>query len=311
MPQTTTPAPGGAKAAWKPFVRDCAVIAALAVLFALNYRLFIVRNRFAPAGINGIATMIEYKTGGTFSVGYFSLIVNVPLCVLAFFFIDRMFAVKTFAFCLVYAAAVLVFQSIDLSAFEYDAQGVDTIFPALIAGAIGGFVYGLCLRRNASTGGADVVAKYVSKRDPLLNFFWVNFAINAAIAAVSYFVYAVPGEAGKLTYDYKPVCLCMLYCLMSSMVGNAILRGAKSALKFMIITSHAAEIEEEIVARLKHGATRLAAVGAYSNAPRDVIVCVVNKRQIVEFKEILQKYDNTFTFVEPVNETIGNFKHVK
>ena len=209
------------------------------------------------------------------------------------------------------AAAVLVFQSIDLSAFEYDAQGVDTIFPALIAGAIGGFVYGLCLRRNASTGGADVVAKYVSKRDPLLNFFWVNFAINAAIAAVSYFVYAVPDAAGKLTYDYKPVCLCMLYCLMSSMVGNAILRGAKSALKFMIITSHAAEIEEEIVARLKHGATRLAAVGAYSNAPRDVIVCVVNKRQIVEFKEILQKYDNTFTFVEPVNETIGNFKHVK
>lgn len=293
------------------FARDCAVIAALAVLFALNYQLFIVRNQFAPAGINGIATMIEYKTGGAFSAGYSTLIVNVPLCTLAFFFIDRMFAVKTFAFCLVYAAALLVLQAVDLSAFQYDAQGVDTIFPALIAGAIGGFVYGLCLRRNASTGGADIIAKYVSKRDPLLNFFWINFAINAVIAAASYFVYAAPDETGALVYNYKPVCLCMLYCLMSSLVGNMILKGAKSALKFMIITSHAEEIEREIVEKLKHGATRIAAVGAYSNAPRDVIVCVVNKRQIVEFKDILKKYDNTFTFVEPVSETIGNFLRVK
>ena len=131
------------------------------------------------------------------------------------------------------------------------------------------------------------------------------------IAAASYFVYAAPDETGALVYNYKPVCLCMLYCLMSSLVGNMILKGAKSALKFMIITSHAEEIEREIVEKLKHGATRIAAVGAYSNAPRDVIVCVVNKRQIVEFKDILKKYDNTFTFVEPVSETIGNFLHVK
>ena len=48
-------------------VFDYLKIAVMAVLLALAYVLFIINNRFAPAGINGVATMIEYKLG--FSVG--------------------------------------------------------------------------------------------------------------------------------------------------------------------------------------------------------------------------------------------------
>ena len=148
------------------------LMAALAVVFALNYLLFISRNGFAPAGVNGIATMVEYKTG--FSVGYFSLMINIPLGIFAFFFVDKNFAVKTLVFSAVYSLSLLLFGLADLSAFQYDAQGVDTVFPALIAGSVGGFVYGLSVRCNASTGGVDIIAKYVSKVDPLVNFFWIN-----------------------------------------------------------------------------------------------------------------------------------------
>ncbi len=34
----------------------------LAVLLAFMYQLFVVKNNFAPAGLNGIATMVQYKT---------------------------------------------------------------------------------------------------------------------------------------------------------------------------------------------------------------------------------------------------------
>ena len=53
-----------------------------ALLLALNYHIFIVDNHFAPAGLNGIATMIQYKTG--FSISFMSLIINVPLCLLSY-----------------------------------------------------------------------------------------------------------------------------------------------------------------------------------------------------------------------------------
>ena len=38
----------------------------------------------------------------------------------------------------------------------------------------------------------------------------------------------------------------MLYCFLSSFVGNVIIKGAKSAYKFFIITSHVDEIEKVI-----------------------------------------------------------------
>ena len=226
------------RAVLRGYVPDCLLMVVLAFLFALNYELFIVKNQFAPSGFSGIGAMIEHISQMSFNLGYFSLIVNVPLCILAFFFITREFAVKTAVFSVCYSVFLIVLRMVDLSAFQYDAQGVDTIFPALISGAIAGFVYGICFRRNSSTGGSDIIAKYVSVKRPTLNFFWINFAINAAIAIASYFVYTEIGDDGQVIYNYKPVCLCMLYCFLMSFVGNFIIKGSKSAYKFFIVTTH-------------------------------------------------------------------------
>ena len=49
-------------------------IVLVAVLLAFVYYIFIVTNNFAPAGLNGIATMIQYKTG--FSISYMSLLMR-------------------------------------------------------------------------------------------------------------------------------------------------------------------------------------------------------------------------------------------
>lgn len=274
-----------------------------AVLLAFTYQLFIVENDFAPAGINGIATMIQHTTG--FSIGYMSLIINVPLCTLAYFFVNRDFAKKSLLFCLVYSFVYLGLQQLDFSAVQYDAGNHDTIYPVIISGTLGGLVYGICARHNASTGGTDIVSKYISIKRPYLNFFWITLTLNAIVAVSSLFVYA------DTSYNYKPVCLCIIYCFISTFLGNVIIQGSKQAYKFTVITTHAAEITDEILHKLHHGATKLTAVGAYKNEEKDVLICVVNKHQIVDFQKILSKYDNTFSFVENVGNTFGNFAKVK
>lgn len=285
----------------------CIILAA--VLLSFNYQLFIVNNGFAPAGLNGIATMIQYKTG--FSIGYMSLIINVPLCVMAYFLVDRTFAKRSLVFCLTYSFVFLFLQKLGLEQFQYNAHGHDTIFPVLLSGVLAGLVYGLCFRMNGSTGGTDIVSKYISKKNRTLNFFWVTFTLNAIVAAISFFVYATKDAEGLLVYDYKPVCLCVLYCFISSFIGNYIIKGTKTACKFTVITSHADEITADIFETLKHGATQITAVGSYKHEEKAMLICVVNKHQIVDFENILKKYDNTFSFCEMVNETFGNFKAVK
>lgn len=281
----------------------------VALLLAFNYQLFIVDNGFAPAGLNGIATMIQYKTG--FSIGYMSLIINIPLCILAYFLVDKTFAKRSLCFCLVYSFSFLFLQKLGLEQFQYNANGHDTIFPVLLSGVLSGLVYGTCFRMNSSTGGTDIVSKYISKHRRDLNFFWVTFTLNAIVAAISFFVYAQPGEAGTLTYDYKPVCLCILYCFISSFIGNYIIRGTKSAYRFTVITSHPDEITDDIFHNFKHGVTRISALGSYSKSEQTILICVVNKHQMVDFQNMLKKYDNTFSFSETVNEIYGNFKQIK
>lgn len=278
-------------------------VIAVAILLAFNYHIFIVQNNFAPAGLNGIATMIQYKTG--FSISYMSLLINIPLSVFAFFLVERAFAVKTLLFSLTYSGVFLLLQNAGLDFIQYNAEGHDTIYPVIISGVISGVVYGTCFRNNASTGGTDVVSRYINKIKPNTNFFFVTFTLNAIVALISLFVYS------ESRVDYKPVALCITYCFISTFVGNQILKGTKTAYKFTIITTHADEITQEITSVLRHSATRIEAVGTYSGTEKSVLICVVNKHQLNDFQTIIAKYDETFSFYEVINETYGNFKHIK
>ena len=284
------------------------IIIILAAVMAFNYKLFIVPNRFAPAGFNGLATMIQYKLN--FSIGYMTMLINVPLCIFAFFTTSKRFAIRTFTYVSVYSVVYLFLQQFDMRGFIYDAKGVDTIFPCLLAGIISGTIYGIIFQLNGSSGGTDIIAKFSTVKNPRLNFFWVTFALNAVVAATSYFIYAEEID-GVTYYDLKPVCLCMLYCFISSFLGSKMMSGTKTAYNVTIITTHAAEIEQDIMNNLHHGATHFAATGSYSHAEKDVILCVINRNQLVDMKNILKKYDETFVYVEPVSETVGNFAKVK
>lgn len=280
------------------------IVAGMAVLLAVNYHIFIVQNHFAPAGLNGIATMVQYKTG--FSISYMSLIINIPLCVFAWFLVERRFALRTLLFSLVYSFSYLFLQNSGTEFLQYNAQGHDTIFPVIISGAISGFVYGICMKHSASTGGTDVLSRYINRVKPETNFFMVTFLLNTAVALASLFVYSEGGRA-----DYKPVALCITYCFLSNFTGNYIIKGTKTAYKFTVITTYADEIAADIARQLRHSATRVSAVGTFSGQPRSVLICVVNRHQLVDFRDIISRYDDTFAFHELVGETYGNFKHIK
>ena len=215
-------------------------VALSAIGLAFVYYIFIIENSFAPAGLNGIATMIQYKTG--FSISYMSLLINIPLSVIAYFLVQKDFSVKTLLFSLVYSFSFLLLQYWDPTFIQYNALGHDTIYPVILSGVCAGVVYGICFRANASTGGTDIVSRYINKVRPDTNFFVVTFILNGIVAITSIFVYS----DGAL--NYKPVALCILYCFISTFVGNLMLKTSKTAYKFTVITTHKEEIIAEMAA---------------------------------------------------------------
>ena len=275
-----------------------AQVVGLACLMGVNYEIFVFPNAFAPAGINGLATMMQYLLH--ISIGYLSLLINLPLILLAWKKVDPDFARKTLAFVLTFSAVTLVLGRMDLSGISYHT-GSSAILGPVAAGVINGAVYGLTIRQNGSTGGTDIVAAWVRKKRPEASLVWLIFALNASVAVLSFFVYG---------YQFEPVILCLIYCYLSSSISDTILKGGKSAMKFEVITREPEELSHQLMEHLHHGVTVVQAEGMYSETPRFLLICVVNRHQVVRFQEVLSRFPGTFAYVSSVNETLGNFKHV-
>lgn len=271
----------------------------LASLSALSYKLFIFPNSFAPAGFNGIATMIQHLLG--VNVGYLSLIFNIPLIIAVFVLVNKDFALNTLVYILTFSLSLIGLENVDLSALMYQTEnGTSTILGPLVAGILGGGILGVAFMLNCCSGGTELVAALIHKYKPSYDFVWVTFVLNSAVAVMSFFVFG---------FRFEPVILCVLYCYALSVVSDKMLKGNKEAVRFEIVTDSPEEISHEVIEKLGHSCTLINAEGCYTHNKKNLLICIVNKHQIVQMKQILAKYPDTFANVSNVSYTIGQFRY--
>lgn len=277
-----------------------AVIMAIAVVCALNYELFVFPNRFAPSGLNGICTMIQYVSG--INIGYLSLIINIPLALMVYLLVSKPLAIRSMVYVGTFSVASVLLEYVDLSAFAYYTEsGTSAILGPLVAGIIFGGCYALLLQASAYSGGTDFIAAVIHKYHPEKSVFFLIFAMNVAVAIASYFVY---------DYQIEPVILCILYAFTSSTVSERLTKNGRSAVRFEIITDYPEEISNAIIHRLHHSVTLIPGKGMYLNKEVNMLFCVVNNSQVAKLADICREYPNTFAIIDPVSEVIGNFKKI-
>lgn len=276
------------------------MIAAMALLCAVSYQLFVFPNHFAPAGLNGLCTMIQYMFG--VSIGYLNLLINVPLAVIVFFVVSKPQALRSLTFVVAFSVFTLLLEKLDLSAFAYSTDnGTSTILGPVVGGIISGFSTGMIFRAGSNSGGTEFIASLIHKKNPQVNFFWVIFALNASVAVISYFVY---------DYQMEPVLLCVIYSFLSSAVRDRMSQNSRSAVRFEIVTDNPDALSDAIIFNLQHSTTLIPAKGMYSGKPTNVLICVVNKSQVSELLNIVHDFPNSFVIMSHVTQVVGNFKKV-
>lgn len=274
------------------------MIVCTAAVTSLSYQLFVFPNDFAPSGVSGICTIIQHLTG--FSVGYMSLLINIPLAIIVFFAVSRSVAVRSMVYSLVFSAGLLIFERIDLSAFAYTGVSAHVLGP-LVAGVVMGTAYSMLVRVSATTGGIDFVAALIHKKHPETNMFWIIFTMNLCIAAVSYFVYG---------FNMEPVLLCILYSFTSSTVTDKLTKSGRSAIRFEIVTDYPQELYAAIREHLHHGVTMIPGKGMYRDRPVSVLICVINKSQIAPMNDLIRSFPDTFAVMSQVGSVVGNFRQL-
>lgn len=281
-------------------VQQAGVIAFAALLLAFNYNIFVFSNRFAPSGLSGIATIVQELFG--FKIAYMTILVNVPLSIVIYRLVDHEFALKSALFTVFLSLGLTLFENIDLSALVYHTEnGTSTILAPIAAGTINGAIYGAAVKLGGSTGGTDIIAACIRVKRPYFSFAKVTFSLNAVVAGASYFVY---------DFELEPVIMCVIFNLIASTICDRIVRGGLEALKFEVITPYGNEMAAELMEKLHHGVTVINAEGMFTHTGKQMMICVINKHQIVTFQNIVKSYPDTFAYVSNVSETVGNFKKI-
>ena len=249
------------------------------------YPLFLVPGKIAPGGLTGVATILNYLFG--LPVGMTSLVMNIPLFILGYRAMGRVFVFRSFV------ATVLFSVAID--AIQLPAATVDPMLGTIFGGLLLGIGLGLIIRGGATTGGTDMIARMVHQRLPFITVGMFLLLIDCVVVLAAAFCIGITEAL------YALICI-----FVSSKMIDTVMLGLSSNKACFIITGSWERVTERIFQDLDRGVTHLSARGAYSGTERPVILCVTSPQEVARLKNIVSEVDEqAFMFITDAHEALG------
>lgn len=273
----------------KETVRDTALLLIGALIYSIGTQCFVTPANIAPGGAVGIALMVNYLTG--IPVGMMTLMVNLPLLVLAWFYLSRKFVIRTAVACGI-SSVIMDF----LIAPIFPMYGGDRLLSSLYGGILIGVGMAFIFLAGSTTGGSDVVGYLLQKKYPHVSIGRALLSIDGIILSTSILAFR--------NVDAALFGLISLYA--QTKVIDTIIYGSDAGSKASIITKRPSEISRRIIAELDRSATMIAGKGAYSGQDMTIVLCTVRKSEFSKLKKIIGECDQeAFVMVTETSEVFG------
>lgn len=266
--------------------RSSAMIVIGAATFAFGLNQFIIPNEFTEGGITGIAILLKYLFN--FSLGYTTLLLNIPLFIIGWKVLGRN------------AMAFTILGTVSLSFFLWLTEGwfqpidAEPLLNVLYAGVTAGIGLGIIFRYGGTTGGVDIIARVANKM-----FGWsigrTMFIADILVIGGSVLIIPLP----RVMYTLVAV-------FISSRIIDFVIDGAYAAKAATIISDHAPDIADKVMLEMDRGITLLKGKGAYTGADKEVLYCVVYRGEVVRLKNLVRTIDpRAFIVVSNVHDVLG------
>ena len=258
-------------------------------LFAFGFSCFLMPNDISPGGISGLALVaVELLQFG--SVGSLSVLINLPLFLIAGVKIGRRFFFGSLTGMLVSSALIDVFALIPMPATE-------PLIGALYGGTLCGLGLGAVFAAGASTGGSDIVVRLLKLRWRDVPIGQISMAFDGMVAVITGIVFR---DLNKALYTGVTVFLC-------GKIMDAVVYRFDYSKVALIMTKEHEKVAEAINDRLDRGATFLHGEGSYTHQELMVVLTAVKRQQITELKELVMEIDpNAFVIVQEAHQVLGD-----
>jgi len=264
--------------AWLQIVLGC-------VIGAAAYPTFLDPGKIAPGGLTGVAMIMKHLWG--WDIGITSLILNIPLFIVGYKAMGRIFAFRSLV------ATILFSLMIDLLPLQ--AVPVEPMLGTLYGGILLGIGLGFILRGGATTGGTDMVARLVHKYLPFMSVGMFLFLIDCVVVVAAW-IFIGSSEA-----LYALVCI-----FVSGKAVDMVMLGLSSNKACFVITDQWEKVSRRLLDEMERGVTQLTAKGAYTGVNRPVVLCVLPPQEVSRLKEIVRQEDErAFMFITEAHEALG------
>ncbi len=265
--------------AWTQIILGCLAGAAA-------YPLFLTPNHIAPGGLTGVGLILNSLWD--WRVGTVSLICNIPLFIIGYRTMGRIFAFRSLV------ATMLFSLMIDM--IPLPPMTEDPLLSTLFGGVLLGIGLGLILRGGATTGGTDMAAKMVHRRLQFISTGTVLFLIDFLVVTASGIAVGTTAALYALINIY-----------VSARVIDVVVMGFSGDKACLIISPAWETIMNRIMKEMNRGVTLLSARGGYTGTDRPTIYCVISRPEIMAIKKIVREEDESaFMTIMDAVETIGD-----
>ena len=258
---------------------------------------FAVASIYDPVGLvtggfSGLSIIVKRLTEpvipGGIPLGVTNLVLNIPFFLIAIRLKGLRYIVKTLFATMMLSAWLSVLPVIPL------AQG-DLLLSALYGGVFMGTGLGMVFVAQATTGGTDLIAA-------IIQHFWKHYSIADIMQVLD----ALIVIAGASIFGIQMALYAIIAIYLVSKVSDGLIEGLKFSKAAFIITEKPKELSAVLMKELDRGVTGISARGMYSGDKKNMLFCVVARKEIVRLKEVTLELDpGAFVIVTDAREVLG------
>lgn len=254
-------------------------ITVLAVILSALLQTYVIQAFIRPAnllssGFTGLAILIERITslyGYSFSTSLGMLVLNIPVAILCSKSISMRFTC--------FSMIQVFLSSLFLKILHFEPLFNDILLDVLFGGFLYGIAILIALRGNASTGGTDFIALYVSNKTGRSIWEYV-FAGNVVILCVFGYMF------GWIYAGYS-----ILFQFVSTKTISAF-HHRYERVTLQITTTQADAIIKEYIKQYRHGISRIDAIGGYSHSKMYLLHTVVSSYEVNDIVRMMRDIDS-------------------
>lgn len=253
-------------------------ITILAVVISAVLQTYVIQAFIRPAnllssGFTGVAILIDRIAslyGRNFSTSLGMLALNIPVAILC----SRSISMR-FTF---YSMLQVLLSSLFLKIFHFEPLFNDIFLDVVFGGFLYGIAIAVALRGNASTGGTDFIALYVSNKTGRSIWEYV-FAGNVVILCIFGAMF------GWLYAGYS-----ILFQFVSTKTISAF-HHRYERVTLQVTTAQAEPIIQAYVKQYRHGISKVEAVGGYSHKKMYLLHTVVSSYEVNDIVHLMREVD--------------------